>query len=71
MTKKEAKEIRNKLKDNGGYVCGICAHIYEAKGGDGCTAMKTDCALCDHVTVCLPASDYHWPEELGVKYIWD
>lgn len=63
--------LKKKLKD-GYFICFACARDNGAKSDGGChTCSSQKCTICEETKTCNAITDWHWPKEVGVGYIWD
>lgn len=69
--KLELKEFKKKL-NSGYWICNACAIDNGATVPPiGVSGGYYTCPICDLLMPCVAITDWHWPKEVGIRYVWD
>lgn len=65
------EELKKRLHEQY-WTCFDCADKYGAESDGGChTCSVQTCGLCGEKKTCNAITDWYWPKEFNVGYIWD
>jgi|GEM_PF-4393182 len=64
------KSLKQKLKD-GYFICFDCAKKHGAKSTGPNTCSSQKCSVCEEIKTCNAVTDWHWPKDLKIGYVWD